>query len=326
MTETFASLVKRDRLQKAWHEFEDALDKKGIRAQFTNTMTRENAFRTSIREIGWPLSFGKSLWVQIQLDANSNRLYWMLVVTDSVDRERNLDIDTHHSSWYEQDSAIQEIQRRLQLSDKRKLVQEPDNGVSLESDEKPKATNSEESDAQKKTKSNSESKMAVITIRHKRTPTGWETIVGSGKDKTSETEAVGESSGALQPEANLMSTVKMTCQKMREAADTEHKDARQKVMMIEARAKTTIKWFKEYAIFDRADKVEVGPDWAPDYSVWHMTGCDYNLWTSNVRCERATAARVVRKGTTTSVLLEGDPDECVRLLAALLKAPKPSAK
>lgn len=122
---------------------------------------------------------------------------------------------------------------------------------------------------------------------------------------------------------DLLAQVHAICAEKKLKAEKDKAQADQEAMKIGCRADTTINLLKKYSVYDRVEKVAVSLTGYPDHTCWRFSHeNDIRLWVSHAWVEKGEAAEVTMIDKD-RVLLRGTIQECVRVVAALLKAPEP---
>ena len=117
---------------------------------------------------------------------------------------------------------------------------------------------------------------------------------------------------------DFLSQVHATCDQAEQKAEEDKARVDQTMVIIKARAKTTVKLLKEYNIYDRVETVQIMSN-ANYQTHWSFDTTDYELVVANGGDENGWIAHV----TGRDFLFLGSIRDGVRLLAALLKAPEP---
>lgn len=145
---------------------------------------------------------------------------------------------------------------------------------------------------------------------------------------TTEEEKAGEKRKSPSEEnkeepTDFLAQVHAVCAEKKLKAEKDKAQADQEVTKIGCRADTTVNLLKKYGVYGRVEKVAVSPTDYPDYTRWSFTPLgNIRLWVSHAWIEKEETTEVTI-GDTDRILLHGTIQECVRVVAALLKAPEP---
>lgn len=140
--------------------------------------------------------------------------------------------------------------------------------------------------------------------------------------KRNEKSSEKRKSPADEEKTDFLAQVHAVCAEKKLKAETDKAQADQEVMEIGCRADTTFHMLKMYNLYTRVEKVIASPNDYPNYTIWYFTPAkNIRLWVSHARVEKEEAAEVTI-GNEDRTLLRGTIQECVRVVAALLKAPE----